>query len=276
MSRSLKSILRQFYYAIGPNMRFLVRRLYYLPQDIFRSSNDIPPKGLIYTGSGDYVQQATAWKDFFVAQGLKPSHALLDIGSGIGRIAYGLKNYLTGRYEGFEAMKVGVEWCQKHITPKHTNFNFKWVSLYNDLYNSDGADASEYRFDYADASFDFAVSISVFTHMIDTEVENYLSQTHRVLRNGGLLVATFFICDETTKQFCKENPSAFQFPYDSGNYYLMDSAVKSANVCFKREYLMDVLSKAGFTIINEVKGYWSGRPETHYLGFQDILVLKKG
>ena len=266
--------IRRFYYTLNPQMRFFVRRVYYFLYDIIYREPGMPPTGLIYTGSGDFKKQGIAWRSFFIENGLSAEHTFLDIGSGIGRIALGLKDFLQGPYQGFEAMEVGVNWCQKNITVKYPNFQFKWVPLYNDLYNSDGIDAAIYQFDYHDDTFDFAASISVFTHMIDSEVENYLSQSNRVLKNDGILVATFFITDDNHLSHENANKN-FTFPHEYEYYYLMDKKVKSANVCFKRKYLISLFEKTGFIIVNEIKGFWSGSPKEHDLGFQDIIVLKK-
>jgi SAM-dependent methyltransferase len=230
---------------------------------------------MIYTGAGDFIKQGEEWKNFFIENGLKSNHTFLDIGSGIGRIALGLKHYLKGEYHGFEAIKTGVDWCQKNISSKYPNFNFKWVPLHNDLYNSGGIDASKYEFEYDVNTFDFIVSISVFTHMIDTELENYLIQSNRVLKNEGVMIATFFITDNGLNGANEHLSKNFNFRFEYDNYFLMDKNVKSANVCYKKDYLISIINNSGFDIIGATKGYWSGSPKIRYLGFQDILVLKK-
>ena len=268
-------MLRKIYYWLPPALRLWVRRLVYLPRDLFRGPSEMPPEGLIYTGSGDFKRQGAEWVQFFRDHGgLKPDSDVLDIGSGIGRMALPLSRFLEGRYEGFEAMKVGVDWCREHIEARHANFHFKHVPLFNDLYNSDGIDAAAYVFEYPDDSFDFACAISVFTHMTPGEVENYLRQTKRVLREGGHLTATFFILDEESEAMSRTNPSGFVFRHDFGHYALMDKKVKSANVAFRRAYLEQLVKDAGFERAYEVKGAWCGREKGMYIGFQDVWVLR--
>ena len=272
----MKNHLRKIFYSMSPKWRFIIRRLYFLPQELLTNNREIcPPKGLIYTGSGDFLKQDIEWKLFYIQNGLEQNHSFLDIGSGIGRIALGLKDFLKGDYHGFEAMQVGVDWCQKNITPKYPNFYFEYVPIYNDLYNNNGINASEYEFGYISNKFDFAVSISVFTHMIDKELENYLNQCNKVLKSKGILVATFFITNNGENATQEHLSSSFTFSFEYENYFLMDKNVKSANVCFKRKYLNNVINKNGFEIVKEIKGSWSGHPKHHFLAFQDILVLKK-
>jgi SAM-dependent methyltransferase len=271
-----EKLLRKIFYYVSPQMRFIIRRIYFFPNQLFgKKIKNVPPKGLIYTGSGDFLKQGIEWKLFFIENGLQPIHTFLDIGSGIGRIALGLTDYLEVEYQGFEAIESGVIWCKNNLSVKHKNFHFKYVSIYNDLYNSSGIDASKYKFEYPENKFDFAVSISVFTHMIDTEVQNYLHQSNLVLKENGILITTFFIMDKAAQNYMEITDSSFKFAYEFENYFLMDKNVKAANVCFKRDYLLSIIKNAGFEIIREIKGSWSGSPKKHYLGFQDILVLQK-
>lgn len=268
-------MLRKIYYLLPPALRFFVRRVYYLPQDLFRKPAEKPPEGLIYTGGGDFIRQGNEWVQFFRDHTpLNEQSQVLDIGSGIGRIALPLSRFLNGRYEGFEAMKTGVDWCRDNIESRHPNFRFKYVPLYNDLYNADGIAADSYVFEYPDAFFDFACAISVFTHLIPEELENYFRQTSRVLKKDGYLVATFFILDPESEALSLKNDAGFHFKYSFGHYALMDKKVKSANVAYQRDYLLQLAADSGFTLMHEVKGAWCGREKSTYIGFQDIWVLK--
>lgn len=266
-------MLRKLYYALSPAMRLSVRRLVYWPLDLISSKNDlIPPQGLIYTGRGDFLKVGKYWAEKFIKEGgLNPRHTFLDIGSGIGRIAVGLTDFLNeGKYEGFDAVRQGVDWCNENIHPKYPNFKFTYADLSNDLYKSSGSEASVYVFPYDSNSFDFAASISVFTHMLPHEIENYLIQSNRVLKTGGVLLATFFIVDQ------KYHPgSDFSFPFDYGHYRLMDKTVKSANVALDEKYLLELCSGTGFEIIQNVKGYWHQNIQQGQNDFQDYLILKK-
>ena len=112
-----KESLRKFWYSLSPKHRFLIRRLYYFPADFSdkiqgKRHKYVPPRGSIYTGSPAnaeaYVeqgkQQLTLLKQHI---NLKPNDAILDIGSGIGRTAIALTEYLKpeGSYKGFDVVK---------------------------------------------------------------------------------------------------------------------------------------------------------------------------
>lgn len=274
------SVFRNLYYSLSPSMRFLARRLFYMPIDLYEQAAGkrdplVPPKGMIFTGSGDFKKQGEKLLEYFIEAGLKPDHRVLDIGSGIGRIALPLTTYLNekGQYEGFDVVKMGVQWCQQNISAKHTNFNFRHIPLGNDLYKSNGQAAANFHFPYKNDSFDFIILTSVFTHMLPEEVDNYLGEIGRVLAPGGRCFATFFIYNHTSDQLGNDK---FKFPHDYGHYRLMDDKVKSANVAFKEQYLRQrLLMDKPLEIEQIYPGFWCGRNKTECKDFQDIVLLRK-
>ena len=63
-------MLRNIYYALSPQLRLFVRKLVYWPMDLFSPKNNlIPPKGLIYTGRGDFLQAGKYWTNKFIEEG---------------------------------------------------------------------------------------------------------------------------------------------------------------------------------------------------------------
>lgn len=274
----MKITARKLFYSLPPSWRFIARRLYYLPVDAWQAISGkrdelTPPKGLIYTGGGDFRYQgelaAGHFKNFCK---LQPHHRVLDVGSGIGRIAIPLTRFLneSGSYEGFDVVKKGVDWCRENISARFPNFRFQYISLDNDLYRSDGGSAAGFEFPYQAGSFDLAVVNSVFTHMLPEEVENYLKEIHRVLKSGGTCYATFFLFDEKTAW-----PESFEFPFEYGHYRLMDDEVKSANVAFEENYLLKLARQKGFTVRHLFYGSWRGLPKENCKEFQDIVILEK-
>ena len=137
------SFKRKIYYFLPPTWRLIIRRIYYFPVDLLNSWSGKrhrfePPMGLIYTGSGDFIKQGKHHLELMIKHlDLKADDHILDIGSGLGRTAAALTTFLNehGKYEGFDVMKKGVDWCQR-IHNEYPNFNFKYVPLGNDLYNN--------------------------------------------------------------------------------------------------------------------------------------------
>lgn len=274
--------LRSLFYNLPVSWRYLARRLWYLPsdtwQDIAGKRNPmVPPQGMIYTGGGDFEAQGHLFLNYFRTYAdLQPDQHVLDVGSGIGRMAVPLTNFLSekGRYEGFDVVKKGIDWCNKHITTRHSNFTFRYVALANDLYNESEAKATDFQFPYPDAQFDFVFLISVFTHMLPEEVEHYLSEIQRVLKPDGVAFSTFFVLNDRAKSMMKG--SEFDFRHDLGHYRLLNEKVKAANVAFEEGYLQEKLLNAnGFQLVHMLPGYWSGIPKVEATDFQDIVVARK-
>jgi len=268
---------RRLYYLLPAGWRHFVRYIFYLPADLIANKRDklLPPQRLIYTGRGDFIKQGQEWINLFIEEGgLTASSTVLDIGSGIGRIALPMMDYLIGDYQGFDAVKTGVDWCQKHISSRKPNFRFQYIELHNDLYNTRGIRAAEFVFPYPDKSFVFICAISVFTHLQPEETENYIQQIKRVIKPGGRAVLTFFLMDPDTLDLMEKNLGGLKFKHHYPNYSLLNHKVKAANVAYQRPYIYSLLEAAGFKIYKEIKGSWCGRQKIHYLDFQDTLVIE--
>lgn len=274
---------RKLYYFLSPSMRYTIRRIYYFPSDFWGSitgkrDKTIPPQGLIFIGSGDFKKIGEHYLNVFKEYcNLLPSHRVLDVGCGIGRIAIPLTKYLNndGSYEGFDIVKNGIDWCQKNITKKNPNFKFTHIDLKNDLYNlKTEQSAKNFVFPYDDSSFDLVVLTSVFTHMMPEDVKNYFKEINRVLKPNGKCLVTFFILNEESKTYMKTN-SGFNFEYNFGDYSLMNKEVKEANIAFEEKFLDDCIKENNFSIENTLYGFWSGRPKQESFDYQDTLILVK-
>ena len=86
-----KNALRTLWYSLSSNQRFLIRKLYYFPVDLYdRLTGNyhkyVPPRGYIYTGSPanykDYINQGKHQLELLKSEiELKPNDFVLDIGS---------------------------------------------------------------------------------------------------------------------------------------------------------------------------------------------------
>lgn len=268
-----------------PSLRFVARRLFYLPVDTWecltgRRDKLTPPRGKIFVGSGDFAKAGQNLLDQIIETcNPSPASRVLDIGCGIGRLAVPLTRFLSteGSYEGFDIVKMGIDWCQKHITKSFPNFHFTHIDLKNDLYNlSTAEEAKRFVFPYNDNEFDLIILTSVFTHMLPDDVDNYLGQIRRVLKDSGKCFATFFVLNERALKIASQRKD-FNFPVNMGNYSLFDKQVKEANVAYDENYLTnDLLGRNGLQAEKIHYGWWpQGRPDATSFGFQDSVVLVK-
>ncbi|NBC82076.1 MAG: methyltransferase domain-containing protein [Bacteroidetes bacterium] len=271
---------RSLYYRLNPELRYLTRRLYFLPTDFVdkltgKRDSLTPPKGKIFVGHGDFKRQGNQFVEQLKTYGgLKAEHRVLDIGCGIGRVAVPLTQFLNehGSYEGFDVVKSGIKWCQQKISKNYPNFNFQHIDLRNDLYNLKTKDeAKSFVFPYMDNEFDLVFLFSVFSHMMPEDVDNYLNQIQRVLKPGGTCLATFFIINNQSRALM-ENKNGLKFNYNKGDYALLDEKVKEANVAYNERYLKNIINKNDLKIENIHFGFWSGRNKSDCVDFQDIVI----
>ncbi|MEA2333259.1 MAG: hypothetical protein QOH58_3397 [Thermoleophilaceae bacterium] len=237
----------------------------------------VPPRRLITGDYGDYRELGNEFRDAFVScGGLRPADAVLDVGCGPGRMAVPLTGFLDreARYEGFDVVADEVRWCQEQITPRFPNFAFTRVDLHNPLYNPAGAvPASEFRFPYADDSFDFAFLTSVFTHMLPDEVERYLSELRRTLRPSGRVFATWFLINAESTRLIEQGSSYFAFPHERGAARIEDPRSPPAAVAYPEDWLREQLARHGFAVESVHAGYWCGRDHSVRWRWQDVTVL---
>lgn len=275
-------LIRKIYYLLSPNLRRLARRIYFFPSDMFdalfkKKLSLVPPKGLIFIGPGDFVLIG----DTFLHQlkqlcALQPTDKVLDVGCGIGRIARPLTKYLNanGAYYGFDIVKEGIDWCRKNYIA-YKNFNFKWIPLKNDLYNlSTETEASTFVFPYPNYFFNVVVLTSVFTHMQQKEVQQYINEIGRVLKTGGYCFCTFFMITPASDALLLKSKTPF-FPYRYDGFFLHDEKVKDANIAYKYDVVKAMVHNAGLTIQSFNAGWWPGTPENESLSYQDVLIMRK-
>ena len=277
----MKKHLRSFFYALSPQGRRLFRRFVYFPLDTYlklRGKNyyngiELPLPGEIFTGGGDFLKNGLIFKKYFIKLGkLSENNDVLDVGSGLGRMAIPLTDFINenNRYEGFDVVKTAVIDCQHRISSKFPNFSFHHASLENDLYTSSGKSAQGYSFPFEKNTFDFAWATSVFTHMDPDGVMNYLNEARRVIRPGGRFLATFFLMDHESKK-CSLN-SKYPFRYKINDTWYMSKKTKGANVAFDSQIILNWAKDAGWKNTSIYFGRWSGRLE-ETTDFQDIIVF---
>lgn len=273
----LSPFLRKLFYKLSPNQRFRLRKLIYLPEKIFSKREDmVPPKGMIFTGGGDFIQQGNNFLKYFTQLGkLNSDDQVLEIGCGIGRMARPLTHFLSnkGTYTGFDIVQSGIDWCKINIEKKYPNFNFHHFSLENKLYSIENSIKSkDFKFPFPDQKFNFCIATSVFTHMTPEDTSRYFAETSRVLKSGGNCFFTFFIIDEKSRAAMVNSDFYFQFQAD-GVYYL-NLKLKEANVAYPINFIEKLCNIHGFKMLHFYPGDWSTRTD-QTLDFQDILILQK-
>ena len=259
--------------------RLRVRRLINMPLDAYdhltgRHDPLLAPRGLWFVGGRKgYKLNNEQSLSYFTGAGLRPEHAVLDIGCGLGVMAARLVRFLTtGSYDGFDIVKAGIDWAKTHITSRYPNFRFQHADVFNRHYNPDGATAGDaFIFPYANARFDFAFAKSVFTHMLAADVQQYLRETARVLKPSGMAVVTAFLINQESASLIQAGKSSLSLT-DAGQHWLLDLKFPETTVGLLEPDFLHWCKQAGFDIGRVDYGSWCGR--ARYLGYQDMIVLK--
>jgi SAM-dependent methyltransferase len=273
--------------AMPRQLRWALRCAYFAPVDLiewFRGGHNaiVPPYRERFTGySGDdFVSSGQGLVDVLVGTaGLTACSNVLDIGSGIGRLAIPLTQLITspGSYDGLEIVERGVRWCTTNITPAYSHFRFTHANVFNAEYNPGGTiKAAEYEFPYEDSSFDIVCMFSVFTHMLTADVEHYLAEISRVLRPAGRLAATFLVLSEDSLKSMQAGKGIYNFTYREGPQWLLDDGMlaRELSVGYEADYVRGLYARNGLEVSGFYVGSWSGQPsapEVSELG-QDLVV----
>lgn len=214
---------------------------------------------------------------------LTPSSDVLEIGCGLGRIAFAIR-YLVrqGTYTGFEIVRRKVDFLQAHFSRTHPNFSFEWADVSNTYYNPGGRlNPTQYRFPADDASKDLIYAASVFTHMTPEHAAHYLREAARVLRPGGRCVFSFFLLERyapgAARPFNFGGPAfAFELHLPQwGEGFAYVNADNPEQMTAYRTSLIDRLAQeAGLGIADVTPGLWSGT-EPAAAPTQDLVVLTR-
>lgn len=251
--------------------------------DIYQTRDGItPPRNVISVVDRKKFKETGQlyFRNLVDIGGLEPDMKVLDVGCGIGRVARCLTGYLEkGSYDGFDIVNSQVEWCTKHISAKYPNFRFQTVDIYNGVYNPEGAiDPKLFKFPYASDFFDFAFLTSVFTHMLPEEVNNYLSEIRRVLKQNGRFFITVFLINERSRLYMQEGKSSRNFKYNVRGYDFCFSDEQTHQgwaIAYQEKYILGCFEKHGLQVVHPIHyGTWY-RSRNQYPKrklYQDVIV----
>ena len=214
------------------------------PKSVMFDGVPLPPVELRYGGKhfrddGPFVKSAKAdvqrLADYCQ---LTSDSRLLEVGCGAGRLPIGLKlTYPTiNRYLGLDVNKPRIDWCREHLG-EQGKYEFEHVDVENSRYNPGGElGQSDCQIPAASESIDCIYLFSVFSHLFEEDIRDYLQEFRRVLSKNGSVFLTAFVDDKADKAV-EENPTHFG-PLDwSGPLHC---------VLYKTSHLNEIFSDCGF------------------------------
>lgn len=141
--------------------------------------------------------------------GLNANTHLLEIGCGTGRLPIGITGAIgdIASYCGVDVSEAAVDWCKRHIeTP---TMKFIRTNAQNARYNPSGKEhGDKLRLPFGAESFDIIYLYSVFSHLTEEDVIDYLAEFARVLSREGAVFLTAFTEDNVPQY--EENPANYK------------------------------------------------------------------
>jgi SAM-dependent methyltransferase len=214
---------------------------------------------------------------------INPDDSILEVGSGVGRDAIQLTKILSekGKYVGFDIIKPSIDWCKQNITKKYKNFKFYYYDIESQIHNSGGKiTTTDIKLPAKDGSVDRIFLHSVFTHMFEKDIQHYLKEFNRVLKKDGLVIASFFVMDESALQSLEKgksnggrHPLSFKHKLNK-HCYINDTTYPEGAVGYTPKKIRSMLKRANLGIHGRYahRGAWSGLKGNNG---QDILILEK-
>jgi len=175
------------------------------------------------------------------------SSNIVEIGCGCGRILRPLfeSAKYQGRYIGIDVDREMLEWCEKHYKKE----GFSYIKSPHDS-TAYGVGATSdrgypatsgfWKVPIADNTIDFVFSTSLFTHLLEAELANYVRESYRVLKEGCYMKMGFFSYDSV------EKGERWTFLHRMGDAYVENSRIPQAAVAYADQTLLRYCFEAGF------------------------------
>lgn len=188
--------------------------------------------------------------------GLNEQTRLLEIGCGPGRLPIGLvaESLRVARYDGVDVDAAAIRWCERHLARAHPEFHFHHIDARNERYNPDGREMDDsFQLPLEAGGYDLVYLHSIFTNMLERDIEVYCREFHRLLRPGGAVFLTGFVEEDV--------PAVTVNPED---YHI--KATGPFNVIrYEKEYFLSLLRKPGFEVERFSHGTELGRQSAVHL-----------
>jgi SAM-dependent methyltransferase len=195
---------------------------------------------------------------------LKANDSILDIGCGVGRLAFGLHGWYAGRYVGTDIVSRFIEFCKQSFP----RFEFYQMDIKSPYYNPQGSmEPEQMVLPVQSQDFDVAVLYSVYTHLLPQALIRMTSEVSRVLKPGGRCLATFLLLDDQTDQ------AIFSFRHAWSEDCRVESQDSpEAAVGYRKDFITSTFANHGLHLKTYYPGSWTGRPG---LTLQDQLLFTK-
>jgi len=190
--------------------------------------------------------------------GLAPTSHVLEIGCGVGWLAYDLAGRLDeGSYAGFDVSPAAIAWLADNLAPRLPHFRFDLVDARNPRYRpDDGVPPEQVTFPYADDAFDLVCAYGVFMHVDRHGIARYLEEIRRVLRPGCPALLSFM--SVTPLDEAPRNGPRAYVEVEPGVYTSRPDR-EGWSLAYDDALIRDMIDAAGLALRVREEGAWHGR-----------------
>jgi SAM-dependent methyltransferase len=243
--------------SYNPAFRIIGDTISEIPSLLYREFRGLPPNHLrVRVGVGNkllfnhaYHLQAGLgfWLNWLSSGYVRADSNIMEIGCGCGRLAHHLRgDWFTGSYVGIDIDRETLEWNAKNFPS--SKFTFLPSPHVSATYTNHSAVKSIPMAFPADWEKDFIFSTSLYTHLLEDELENYTRESFRVLRPNGTMYMTFFCLDSV------ELGNRWTFKHQIGEAFVENIKYPEAAVAYTREFMERFCYSVGFSHVSIIEG----------------------
>ncbi len=121
---------------------------------------------------------------------------VFDFGCGCGRTARQMllqNKHIPKKYYGVDLFRPSIDWCRDNLTKVNPDFTFHHLDAFNAQFNPRGP--AQVSISTKD-KFSLLNAHSVFTHIVERNLDFYFSECVRLLEPGAIMRATWFLFDK--------------------------------------------------------------------------------
>ncbi len=223
----------------------------------FPDLRDLPPNHLririgagnrIFNGHVNFIRDGNElWLLFLSRKYCTSNSDVVELGCGCGRVARPLRDppwspWFEGTYVGVDIDNEMIEYCRNNFPAGR--FQFILSPHNSKTYSQDNSCATSITaFELTIAppgSKDFVYSLSLYSHLLEAEVVDYLRETYRILRDDGIMYMTFFCIEHV------ELGRRWTFQHRRGNAYVESTRYPEAAVAYHEAFMTKLVANCGF------------------------------
>jgi len=214
---------------------------------------------------------------------------VLDAGCGSGRLAHAMAPLLgSGQYVGVDISKEDLAIARRvwsNPRPDAPRVSFIHLDHSNRTY-APGQPKKFPPYPMADASFDLATALSVWTHLNEEDAVFYLGEVSRCLRPGGKAIITFFVLDDGYQELLTSRPAENPYSKRDPTKHTFDVATDGSDAWRHPSWVqtpeemigvtpagLERLAKTSGLKVDAIhRGNWRSKAGLFY---QDVVIFSK-